>query len=397
MPKKEYHSYISMLKKAKLLLIVCLISIIPTVLVWLPFFFKAKSFWNIPLPQNGMATLVASYDGPLYIIVAKSLYNPDIIKNLISFPLPVQYYPAHFPLFPILIKPLALFFGFPYSMLFTTILSSVFATYFFYRLARSYFDHKNSIWLTFVFSIFPARWLIVRSIGSPEPFFLGAIIASIYFFKKEKIWPAAIFGSLAQLTKSPAILLFTAYLFYLIVPNIKNVTLGGIRKYLTKEKLIKYLPLLLMPISLLSVFSFYKIRTGDFLAYFHSGDNVHLLFPPFQIFNYSSPWVGTFWLEEVIFVYLLAFIGLQKLIQKKDTLLAWFVGIFFTSILFVAHRDIVRYALPIVPFLIIAYAEIIAKKEFKIALFLIILPIYLFSLAYISQNTMPISDWAPLL
>jgi len=386
-----------MIKKTRLLAILSIISIIPTLLIWTPFFLKLKSFWNIPLPQNGMATLVANYDGPLYIIVAKSLYNPEIIKSLVSFPLSVQYYPAHFPLFPFLIKPFAILLGFPYSMLFVTLLSSIFATYFFYKLARDYFKYKDALLLTLVFSIFPARWLIVRSVGSPEPLFIGAIITSVYFFKKKKIFLAALFGAICQLTKSPGILLFVSYFLYLAVPNIKKITLEGSKKYLTKKNILKYISLILIPLALISVFFFYKLTTGDFLAYFHSGDNIHLLFPPFQIFNYSAPWVGTFWLEEVIFIYLLGFIGLEKLISKKDYLLAWFVGIFFLSTLFVSHRDIIRYSLPMIPFLLIGYGDVITRKEFRFAMLIIIIPIYLFSLAYISQNTMPISDWAPLL
>jgi len=386
-----------MFKKLKGLAVIALISLIPTFLIWLPFFLKASSFWNIPLPQNGMATIVANYDGPLYIVVAKSLYAADIIKKMVPFSLPVEYYAAHFPLFPLLIKPLAAALGFPYSMLAVTVLGSILATYFFYKFTCLYFSSKDALWLTFVFSILPARWLVVRSVGSPEPLFIAAIIASLFYFRKEKYWLAGIWGAVAQLTKSPGILLFAAYFLALTIPNVKRVALEGFAKIFSVNKIIKFLPVFLIPISLLGIFVLYKIRLNDFFAYFHSGDNIHLFFPPFQIFNYSASWVGTFWLEEIIFVYLLGVIGFQKLIQQKKHVLAWFVGVFFTTTLFVSHRDLIRYSLPIVPFLIIAYGDTIVKKEFKFAMLLLVIPIYLFSLAYISQNTMPISDWAPLL
>ncbi len=104
-----------------------------------------------------------------------------------------------------------------------------------------------------------------------------------------------------------------------------------------------------------------------------------------------------FWLEEVIFVYMIGALGLMRLIKKKEYVIAWFVGIFFASILFVSHRDIIRYALPIVPFLIMAFSDTLSRKDFRIVIAIIIIPIYLFSLAYISQNVMPISNWAPFL
>ena len=86
-----------------------------------------------------------------------------------------------------------------------------------------------------------------------------------------------------------------------------------------------------------------------------------------------------------------------KLFKQKVGALAWFTGIFFTSILFVSHRDIIRYSLPIIPFLILAFSKTIVKKEFKIVMIVLAIPIYLFSLAYISLYVMQISDWAPFL
>lgn len=372
----------------KNLLKILAFSLLPTFLIWLPFFLRVKSFWSIPLPsENGMATIVSNYDGPLFLAVAKSFYNREILGTF-SLSLPTEYYAAHFPLFPALIRIFSVVLGYPYAMLFVTLGSSFLALYFFFKLAKRYVTEEEALFLTFVFSIIPARWLIVRSVGSAEPLFIAAIIASVYHFSKKNYLGAGIWGLLAQLTKSPGILLFAAYFAYLALPNLKKITLP-------KLKIVS--PLLLIPFSLLLVFGLFKISYGDFLAYFHSGDNIHLFFPPFQIFNYSAPWVGTFWLEEVIFVYLFGILGLLKLIAQKRFGLAWVYGVFFASTLFVSHRDLIRYSLPLVPFLLIAFSETLLKKEFRIALGLIAIPIYLFALSFISQNAMPIGNWAPFL
>jgi len=363
------------LKVRKLAAIIAL-SLIPTFLVWFPFFARLKEFWNIPLPQNGMATIVANYDGPLYLVAAKTFYNKEAIKANYQFPLSTEYYTAHFPLFPALIRVGSIVANYPYAMLAVTLASSFLALYFFYKLT-------GSLFLTFIFSIFPARWLIVRSVGSADPLFVTGILASLYFFRSKKYLWAGIWGAIAQFTKSPGILLFISYLAYFIFSKNYNFK--------------KYLPILLIPLSLLLVFTIYYFTTGDFFAYFKSGDNIHLFFPPFQIFNYSAPWVGTFWIEEAIFIYLLGALGIYKLFQKKEFEYAIFSAIFFLSTLFVSHRDLIRYSLPIVPFLLLAYSETLIKKEFKIALAVIIIPIYLFSLAFISQNVMPISNWSPFL
>lgn len=318
-------------------------------------------------------------------MAAKTLYNKAAIEANYQFPLPTEYYPAHFPLFPLMIRLLSTVTNYPYAMLFITLLSSILATYFFFLLMRQFAEKKGALFLTFLFSIFPARWLIVRSVGSADPLFVAGIIASLYYFRNKKYWLAGVWGAVATLTKSPGILLFISYAVFLIAQKVRVLNFK------------KTYPLLLIPIALVAVFAFYAVVQGDFWAYFHSGDNIHLMFPPFMIFNYSAPWVGTFWLEEIIFIYLIGAVGVYKLFEKKEYEIATFVGIFYLLTLFIAHRDLVRYSLPLTPFLYVAFSDILVRKEFKVAFTIIIIPIYLFSLAFLSQNVMPIANWAPFL
>lgn len=295
------------MKKTLNFLFLLAITLIPTILIWVPFYFRFGSFWTIPLAKEGMATIVANFDGPLYLVAAKTLYNPDSISSNYQFPLTNEYYSAHFPLFPLLIKSLSFIFGYPYSMLLVTLVSSIMALYFFNLHAKKLTNESGALFLTLLFAVFPARWLIVRSVGSAEPLFVASILASTYFFSEKKFLYAGIWGMLAQMTKSPGILLFGAYLLQIFIENIKN---------LPKIEVKKYIPLLLIPIGLISVFTFYYFTYGDFWVYFKSGDNIHLFFPPFQIFNYSAPWVGTFWLEEIIFIYAAGIFSLFKLWTK---------------------------------------------------------------------------------
>ena len=113
------------------LLVIASFAIIPTVLIWLPFFLRMQSFWGIPLPDEGMAAVVSNYDGPLYLVAAKTLYNKAEISANYQFPLPTEYYPAHFPLFPLLIKAFGSIMNYPYAMLLVTVFSGFLALYFF--------------------------------------------------------------------------------------------------------------------------------------------------------------------------------------------------------------------------------------------------------------------------
>ena len=370
-------------------------TLIPTLLVWLPFILKIDNVLGIPLAKNGLQTIVSNYDGPLYMVVAKSFYSPQIIKESFAFPLPVEYYAAHFPLFPLLIRVVSVITYAPYAMLIVTVSSAFLAHLYFYKLANMYLKSEQSLVLTAIFAVFPARWLIVRSVGSPEPLFVAAIIASLYYFKNKKYLLAGVFGALAQLTKSPGILLFGAYGVIWVFDLLHNLALINQR---VKRKInLKLLPILLIPLALFSVFYFYKVTYGTFTAYFNSGDNIHLFFPPFQIFNYSAPWVGTFWLEEVILIYAAGLLASIYLIKDKDQTLATFATLFFTSLLFVSHRDLLRYALPLIPFMFIAFRNFMVSKEVRIVILFLLIPTYLFSLGFISQNVMPIADWSPFL
>lgn len=387
-----------LVKVKKELLSILFISVLVTVAVWLPFFFWFK---------EGIITLFKNYDGPNYLIIVKSWYNQGFIKNTFSLPTPAEYYPAHLPGFPLTISLLTIFFTGPWSGLMSTLLATTFCGIVFYLFVYKFKLSENPFWLTVVFLIFPARWVAVKAVISPEPLFLFSIIASFYFFKsafdkvennlisKKKnimfdLLLAGIFGAVAQITKSPAILLFAAYIFYLIFLFIKKE-----RKF---SEVLKYgLPLLLIPFSTLAVFGFYKIRTGDFLAYFHSGDNFHLVFPPFQGFFPERSWLGTFWNEDMVWQYLFGGLTVMFLLKQKLFDLASFVIVFFTATLFVAHRDLARYNLPLLPFSLIAFDKLIQKKEFKIALLIILPAIYLFAVNFIGGNTAPVSDWTPYL
>ena len=387
------------MEKLKPFLIISALGIISTITLWLPFALHLESFWGIKIPPNGMATIVANFDGPYYIVVAKTLYDPQTIEKDFLFPLDPIYYSAHYPLFPLLIRATATilpFLKYPYSMIIITILTSALSSFMFYLILKKIGLDKNALWLTLIFQILPARWLITRSVGSPEPLFIFTVLSSVYFFLGRRWWLAAIFGSLAQLTKPPGILLFASFVVAILALEWPKLAKLNFNQWIRTFPWKTY-PIFLIPLTLIGLYIFYGIRYGDFFAYFKSGNNIHLMFPPFQVFNPAQTWVGTFWLEEIIWIYLLGALALVFLLKQKQTVLASFVGVFFLSLLFVAHRDIARYSLPIFPFALISFNKILTTKEFKWVLLLLIVPIYLFSLAFISNNTTPISDWGPLL
>lgn len=366
-----------------------------TGLIWLPHLLRINLYGlNF---SEGFNTIYRNFDGIEYIVIAKSLYQQQIIASLPQ-DLPHTYYASHFPLYSILMVIFAPIFGFLKSMLFISVLSTIASAIAFYYLVRDFKITKDPLFLSLVFLVLPARWLIVHSVGSSEPTFIFFTIMAIYYFLKFEthnnfldITLSGLFGLLAQLTRPPGILLFIAFGIYILWKNYSD----EFGKFITQtfKSTISYFPLILIPAGLLSIFYLYQVTYNDFFAYFHSGDNIHLTFPPFQVFNTNEYWVGSIWLEDILYIYILGL--LAGIMLLKNHLLrpaGIYVLVYVGASLFVAHRDISRYVLPIFPLALIAFEKVLVSKEFKIVLAILSLGIYLYAQNFIIANSAPIPN-----
>lgn len=385
----------NMTKLIKDCTILALLTIVITLLVWLPHLLALPNFWGLSF-KEGFSTIYRNFDGIEYIIIAKTFYKDGLIAQLPQS-LPNSYFASHFPGYAILIILFATFLGFLKSMLFVTVMSTIAAVIAFYFLLKDFKLTEHPLFLSSIFLILPARWLVVHSVGSSESTFILFIIASVYFFMKfeqsKKMWQiflAGIFGLAAQITRPPGILLFLALALYIHWRFYLQTKIAGFRKASLNH--LKYFPLILIPAGLLGIFYLYGQTYGDFWAYFHSGDNIHITFPPFQVFNKYQFWVGDIWLEDIIYIFILGFLGVSALWKKKLYPIAIFVLTYLIASTFVIHRDISRYTLPIAPFILIAFEKVLTSKEFKIILPFILIAIYLYAQNFILANTSPIPN-----
>lgn len=381
----------SMSKSVKECFFLALLTFLTTFLVWLPHILALSNFWGLSFLE-GFSTIYRNFDGLEYIIIAKTFYNPDLIASL-QQSLPANYFASHFPGYALLIAIFAPILGYLKSMLFVSITSTVLACWVFYFLVKDFKLSNHPLFLSFIFLILPARWLIVHSVGSSEPTFILFILSAVYFFMKFEqsgkfinIFLVGLLGLLAQITRPPAILLFLALSLFIAWKITKQKS-----SFVSITRTIAaYLPLFLIPLGLLSIFTWYSISYQDFFAYFKSGDNIHLTFPPFQVFNKNQFWVGDIWLEDIIYIFILGFLGGVLLLKQKLYPLAFFVLTYLAAASLIAHRDVSRYILPISPFVLIAFEKILVSREFKIILPIILLAIYLYSQNFLLYNVAPI-------
>jgi 4-amino-4-deoxy-L-arabinose transferase-like glycosyltransferase len=364
-------------------------TLILTAAIWIPHILGIQ-FYNLDF-SNGFSTIYKNYDGIEYIVIAKTLYNPKTIESLPNTLAP-HYYAAHFPGFALAILVFAPLFGFLKSMLFVATLFTVLSLLIFYKFVKDFALTDHPLLLSLVFVLLPARWIGVHSVGSSEPMFIFFVILTTYFlltFEKTNrfihIFLSSLALSLALITRPPAVLVAVGTGLFIL--------------WRYKFNLLKiaqrYWIFVLIPLTLLGIFYWYHFAYNDFFAYFHSGDNIHLTFPPFQIFNKAQFWVGDIWLEDIVYIYLLEVLAGVMLLKQKRHLLGFLVLVYATASLLIAHRDISRYTLPIAPFCLIAFEKLLVSKEFRIVLGVILLGLYLYTQNFLLANTAPIENLMP--
>lgn len=390
-------------------------TIVSTLILWTPF-----------ISTHSFDTVLRHWDGPLYIIPAKTLYNMNdpLLKGSV-LGLSPTYFAAHLPGYPLTIRALAPFVGYPYATVISTLLTSILLFWAFYYICKKLRLTSKPLFLTLVFIFLTPRFFVIHSVGSPEPLLMLGLLLSVYFFTSKRYFLSGLFGAMAVITKSPGILLWFAYLLFFAIERLRHKKIPRLGLLYT----------LLIPIGLLGVFTLYHYQYGDFLEYFHSGVSLNLTFPPYQVFNSKAEWVGTGWLEEVLFVYFIYGYALVELLSRlalhiyrsenplssliqqikakfslpfgmngysseQDrfyAVSACFTLIFYGAIISIAHRDVSRYSLPLLPFVLITFEKFLTSKKFQLLLLILLPAIYMYAWNFMGENVMPNIDWTPFL
>lgn len=330
-----------------------------------------------------MNTVYKNWDGPSYVIAAKSLYVPRIAteNNMINskdIRVDWTFLPAHFPLVPLLIRSLSGI-GYFQAMIVVTIVSSMAAIVAFYHLIKSHQLVKDPLLLAIPLIFLSPRWFIVSHVGGSEPLFLFFLIMFVNAFLSHRHKGAAVWAALAQVTRPQGALIAVAVLVIALLELKKS---GKIKKIVST-----YYPYLLIPLALLSVFSFFYFQTGDFWAFFSAISIFnHTSLIPFSTFSYASANIETFWQEVNALDYVIYLAAIMTLLKQKLTPLAVLGLIFFAPLPFLHHSDISRYAIPLLPLAFIAYRDIIATKEFALATLLMSPAIMSYAINFMEFN-----------
>jgi hypothetical protein len=358
------------------------VSILPVFAVYLPFVIGVRSLWGIPLGDNKLLTIFANWDGPNYVYNAITGYLPETISQT-PFLKSAGYYPAHFPTYSWLIKIFSFVFGYYWASFVLQILTGLVLNIIFYEFVKS--KSKHPIWLTLVFTTFPARYLVVRSVIGPELLLSACVLCSLMMWERKHYTSSALFTMFGVMLKFQALVLPLTYGAIALFEIIR----------LRKITITKFLPPILGICGSVIVFAFYYYTIGNFFAYFDAqkiaGLNASL---PFGMFNYSSKWVGTGWMETALIYFVALFILSARLIHQKQITLFTFVASYTAMLSLIPQVDIMRLAMPLAPIFIYTFHEFFETKYVRYALVLTMPVVYLFAINFIVTNTAPITDWS---
>jgi len=325
--------------------------------------------------------LYQSWDAPSYVVVAKSFYIPALVELANTVRLPTAFFTAHFPLYPFFIRIFS-FVGYFRSAI---IVSQIFTLCYFialYFLIRNIYPKAKFGFIIIPLILFTPRWFSISHIGSSEPTLLFFITLSLLFLRKEKYCLSAIMAALAQFTKPYSIFIFLGVVFYFLYKLF--IARGKNTLQLTK----KFLPFLLVPLSLLLIFAYYYHLYPDLSFLFIQQKNLgYFTFPPFSIFNNIK--FTVIWQEGLVYTFIIYLGTIIVLFKKKFYDLA-FIGLgLFLPLIFLVHEDLSRYALIMLPLVFIAFEEVVTNKYFQLLLILLSPAIFLYAITFINYNISP--------
>ena len=333
-----------------------------------------------------LEAIYQNWDGPIYAVIAKTLYNPKAISTLdwASFKNPADY-ASSFPLYAMSIRLLS-FIGLTRAMVLATLVSSVACIIAFYELVKKYKLSQHPLLLSIIFIFLPPRWFISTHIGSSEPLFILFVILSLNYFLGKNYLVSAIFLFLAQLTRSQGILFFAGFACALSVALLgnKKPDIGAKVKILAAN----FSPYLLGPIALFLVFLLFYFQYGNFFAFFDAISKWQVRASyPFEVFaSYPHQLVPTFWIEDHYWIYFFDIVTIILLFKKKLHALGYISLLYFIPLIFIIHIDLARYNLPIIPFSLIAIDSKTNTKLILLATVILLPALFLYSTSFMLWN-----------
>lgn len=351
-------------------------------LVYLPFVFKIDKYYSLDFQDRDNTTFLRFLDGPYYAGIAKSFYRPNNVYFDNVGEEGVIYYTNHLPLYPILIKLFAVTMPFEMAMLMVSQLAGVMAVVLvYYFLNTTDLRPKESLVLSMVTLVLPARALLLHNVGASEPLFLCLVVLMALALRFDRFYWTCFLVSLAVITRASGLFLVLGLWLIWFLFCRKDFK----KLVMTMLPLFTYALLVAYWYLVIPGFNFFG-RTGGF--------EFILRVPPLNMF-FLNPLTS----EGVGFIMLGMVAGVMTLCHKTAVVWEKKLGILLAcGVSFVVlsfHPDNMRYIYPFVALLVIyPLRRLILDKRFLVGL-LFLLPGFIMSTwAFLTVNQTTLDQFA---
>lgn len=339
--------------------------------------------------------LLRRWDSPKYLLNAITLYNPNHPILLIPT-YSKTFWETGFPGYPLLVRALSYPMGYMSALLAANVLITGLWGFVFYRLLRDFNYSRAPLWMATLALVLPIRWLALHTVASSEPLAILGATGALYFFKKQWYGWAGLLGMLAVLARPNSILLYAGLLAALAWEAYRQNQGHPWMQLLARFKWKAAFQLSLIPLGFVVVIAFFGLRTGDALSYFHIPEgtlkDVNTYFIPFYALLRSEVYpVGQF------YIYLLPMLGLAVLWKRGYFEVFWFGLPLFIFNTFIYHVDMLRYMMPVFPFLvIIPFAQWLEQRSVRLVLVIAGLLAFFYAFYDLGEALMNVGLWERL-
>ena len=176
------------------LVLAALFGLAAQLLVWLPFAGRSD-------------VLVRHFDGPNYLVVAKTLYRPTAVNPMPGYIGSPSYFAVHLPAYPLAVRALVPLAGWPNALLLATALFGMASAVAFVLWISDAVPDAPWLPLLLVFLLLPPRSFLYRALGATEAPMAFFVLVALWARGREKTGLAVAAAGLASVCRINGVLL----------------------------------------------------------------------------------------------------------------------------------------------------------------------------------------------
>jgi len=330
----------------------------------------AQLLVSLPSLLGEADVLVRHFDGPHYLVVAKSLYRPTAESPLPGYIFSARYFAVHLPLYPLAVRAMAPVAGYPAALLLATALFGAASAVVFARYLEVAAPEVPVLFGTLLFLCVPARHLLYRSIGATEAPMAFCVVLAVLAYRTDRIGLAFAAASLASVTRINGVLVIGVLAAALLARRRVRSALAG--------SALAFVPLAV-------TFAWQGRVLGSPLAFFETHAGKRSIAPFGWLLEKAGEgqWVDA---ELLLAVFLFYGIAALRLWETGDRIEAGLVAAHMGLFALLRETDLPRYFLTVAPFaVVVAFRDVWKRPPLALAFLAVAFPV---ALAY-AWRSMP--------